>query len=238
MNILLCDLGNSGRLKWQLGEAAGVLTTPGQALPPCFSTCDAIALSSVADAELSQQYIAALQNIGGRGVWQAAVVDECLGLKHAYHEPSRLGVDRWLAMLAAWHSEQSPVLVIDAGSAITADFVDSSGAHLGGYITPGRGLMESALRASTSRVKFADLKTALPVQPGAGTDACVAGGLLQSSLGFVRECCAQAETLLGANYQLLVAGGDADLIAEAFPAARLAPELVLEGLQLAFQQRH
>ena len=72
------------------------------------------------------------------------------GLTVAYQDERRLGVDRWLAMLAARQAAAGQgVCVVDCGSALTLDVVDHEGRHLGGYIVPGLAMMESALLNNT-----------------------------------------------------------------------------------------
>jgi type III pantothenate kinase len=72
----------------------------------------------------------------------------------AYDVPERLGVDRWLAMLAAYNSLSEAVVVIDLGSAMTADGISKAGHHVGGYIAPGLRMMAQSLLARTDLVRF------------------------------------------------------------------------------------
>ena len=64
-----------------------------------------------------------------------------------------LGVDRWLALVAAWNMVRQPAVVADLGTAATLDFVAGDGRHVGGYIVPGPGLMAKALARDTARVR-------------------------------------------------------------------------------------
>src|SRR3546814_5490867 len=59
------------------------------------------------------------------------------GLRNAYREPERLGVDRWLAMIAAWHTHRGAACIANAGTALTVDVIDAQGQHLGGIIAAG-----------------------------------------------------------------------------------------------------
>ncbi len=80
-------------------------------------------------------------------------------LHNAYVKPERMGVDRWLAMIAAWHKYHQACLVVDCGTAITIDAIDESGQHLGGHIVPGIQLLQKMLTGATAQVKmFADDK--------------------------------------------------------------------------------
>jgi type III pantothenate kinase len=77
----------------------------------------------------------------------------CAGLKNGYEKPETLGVDRWLAGLAAWKQNcESPCLIIDAGSALTIDTIDDGGVFRGGYIIPGLVAMQQALTNNMGKV--------------------------------------------------------------------------------------
>ncbi|HEX4872644.1 MAG TPA: type III pantothenate kinase, partial [Nevskiaceae bacterium] len=72
------------------------------------------------------------------------------GLRNGYAEPARLGVDRWLALMAVWARHPGePALVALAGTALTLDAVDRSGQHLGGFIAPGLWTARQALLGAT-----------------------------------------------------------------------------------------
>ena len=72
----------------------------------------------------------------------------------SYDDPSKLGVDRFLAMLGALERfPDIPLLVIDAGSAVTFDVIDNNGMHQGGLIMPGI----KALRQSFPKFSLGDL---------------------------------------------------------------------------------
>jgi len=59
-------------------------------------------------------------------------------LVNSYKEPKYLGSDRWLAMIASYEiNPRKSFLVVDIGTAVTFDFVNNSGKHLGGVIFPG-----------------------------------------------------------------------------------------------------
>jgi pantothenate kinase type III len=75
-----------------------------------------------------------------------------LGVRNAYPKHNKLGVDRWLAMLAAYHYYNAPVCIVSCGSALTLDIVDSQGQHLGGMIMPGLNLMQQALSRGTANL--------------------------------------------------------------------------------------
>lgn len=67
------------------------------------------------------------------------------GVTNAYTDPKTLGVDRWLNIIYAWHTYRQPCCIIDCGTAITYDEIDSTGQHLGGLIMPGRKLLQRSV---------------------------------------------------------------------------------------------
>ena len=90
-------------------------------------------LASVASSELTAAVAEALASHGNPAT-RARTQAECAGVRIAYAEPSRLGVDRFLALLAAQARGNGPWLLVSAGSALTVDLLDASGQHRGGVM--------------------------------------------------------------------------------------------------------
>jgi len=77
------------------------------------------------------------------------------GLTNGYDHPTRLGADRWVAMIGAWHrmlgrGSPRPLVVVMVGTAVTVEAVDATGRFLGGFILPGHGIMLRALESGTA----------------------------------------------------------------------------------------
>jgi len=78
------------------------------------------------------------------------------GLKNGYDFPSRLGPDRWVAMIGAWHHMRldnvspCPLVLVMVGTAVTVEAVDEHGHFMGGLILPGHGIMLKALESGTA----------------------------------------------------------------------------------------
>jgi type III pantothenate kinase len=77
------------------------------------------------------------------------------GLTNGYDHPARLGPDRWIAMIGAWHrmlraGPARPIVVAMVGTAVTVEAIDATGKFLGGYILPGHGIMLRALESGTA----------------------------------------------------------------------------------------
>lgn len=152
-----------------------------------------------------------------------------LGIHCAYKQFENLGVDRWLAILAARYISASPLAVLDLGTANTCDIVIEN-QHIGGWIAPGFSLMKQSLLANTQKV-FADISRPQQLTVGDSTPECVNQGCLAAVHGFVT----MAEKFLEGrcqNYEILVTGGDQELLFSLQnPHIRYFPNLVLLGLQ-------
>jgi len=183
-------------------------------------------LASVADTDLRGAVMQLLAS-RCRRICVARSSRRWNGLRIAYDEPSRLGVDRFLAMLAAHAGANGAALVCGVGTALTVDLVDADGGHRGGRIAPSPTLMREALHQRAAQ---------LPVAGGEYRDFAddtldaLASGCEGAALGLIERSVARAETDLGSAPTLILHGGGAAALAARLPRARLAPDLVLEGL--------
>ena len=235
MSDWLFDLGNS-RLKFaplhadgSVGEMAGI-AHDGQAFPAGWDTLlpariEAAHVASVAAPALRVRLLDALAARSGR-IGLAATQRRWNGLEIAYADPARLGVDRFLALLAA-HARGGACLVVGVGTALTIDLVDAAGRHHGGRIAPSPALMREALHRRARQ---------LPAQGGAyrefagDTDDALASGCLGAALALVERSRDAARRLLGEPPSLLLHGGGAAELTPHLADAVTDPALVLRGL--------
>ena len=241
MSLWLFDLGNT-RLKYaalrddgSVGEViaiahdGGTLATDWRAaLPERF---EAAFIASVAPAALR---VALLDGLGqccgriSRATTQARFVDAVSGqVSIAYAQPQRLGVDRFLTLLAARARGTRPWLVVGVGTALTIDLLDDAGVHRGGRIAPSPMLMRQALHARAAQLPDSGGRY---VEFAADTDDALASGCEGAAIGLVERSLQQATTLLGAMPGLLLHGGGAPALQAHFDDAIAAPALVLQGL--------
>ncbi|TYL49516.1 type III pantothenate kinase [Marinomonas sp. IMCC 4694] len=129
------------------------------------------------------------------------------GVFNAYREPSRLGVDRWLGVVAAHHLIKDKVVVVDAGTAIKVDVVDYSGVHLGGYIAPGLAMMEEALLSKTAKIRYNVNEITVGQGLPNSTRRAVTEGCYEMALGLLERLYHRY-----ADYQWVVTGGDAQAL--------------------------
>ncbi len=237
--ILELDFGNSS-VKWRMVDASGALLDRGVAvgiealLAAVSGTGIHVAyarISLVASWQArSGQVVAALESRLGCRCAVAVSVARQQGLRNAYAQPERLGVDRWLAMLAGWQQYKGSFVVIDAGSALTVDHVNEEGLHLGGAIAPGLAALGQTLSGATG-LSGADYAQGRLL--GNDTLGCINAGTASLFEGFLRVQHQLATDVLGPEPLVLVTGGDGPLVQGVLASARLCPDLVLDGLALA-----
>lgn len=233
---LYIDAGNT-RIKWRLTSMKGVSLEGVGALddPELFAMLSAqplsrVAISTVVSEEarlLLRQRVVDAFGIEPRFHWTCH--SQC-GVTCAYERPEMMGADRWHAVIGAWQQVRRALLVVDAGSALTIDFVDSRGRHDGGYILPGHRLMRESLESKTARVHFGKALS-LDLSPGKSTDTCVRNGLSwlwQALIARLKSDCAQRGIDSDAVF---LTGGDAPGLMQLGMVGHVRPQLVLEGLE-------
>ena len=224
--ILLVDIGNA-RAKWGLWNggqlhsmaqqlhrgrsdvAVSRLIKATTALSP-----KAILVSNVAGQRFSDRLKhSCLQHWGIEPIL-VRVTDNALGVSCGYREVHRLGVDRWIAMLAAF-ADGGPVCVVDAGTAMTIDGVDGAGQHLGGVIVPGFRLMAKSLDSDTSDIGL--IASQLAGEAGELFGRSTAEGVIKGArlalVGAIETVHKHLTEQLGKAPRLVLTGGDAGELA-------------------------
>ncbi len=251
--ILDLDMGNT-RIKWRL-RTAGKLGSSGAMLydSELHASASVSILNAMPEAEgLSRIRIASVAGSERNQMlrrwclqsWQlepefARVSAVCAGVSNGYRDFRKIGVDRWLGVLAAYHHCRRSCLVVDCGSAVTVDMVTGSGEHLGGYIVPGLHLMRQALFRETDAVKVAAAQVLELQMPGRDTGEAVNKGQMLMVLGLISESRRQLAQLVGETVGdelplVILTGGDAPEVGHHLRGAcEHLPQLVLDGLALA-----
>ncbi|MER3414596.1 MAG: hypothetical protein C4297_00060 [Gemmataceae bacterium] len=155
-------------------------------------------------------------------------------LRLAIEQPERLGIDRVLDALAAnaRRPPDRPALIVDAGSAVTVDWLTSEGVFAGGAILPGPRLMARALSEGTALLPLVYVERPPACVPGNNTERAVAAGIYYALVGGVLRL-AQAYQAEGPRVTF-VTGGYAELMAHGLQELQpiIWPEMTLEGLRL------
>lgn len=248
--LLEIDAGNT-RLKWRVVEmtgkglgawrASGVVTQT-EAQPALAelivalesaqaTTLSRIFVSSVRGDEFRTQCRRELQQRFGVSAEFAVSESQCRGVRNGYDVPERLGVDRWLAAIAAYEDARDACCIIDCGTTITMDIVSARGGHFGGFIVPGLKLMREALAGRSSALLVPD--TGIDTTPGTNTAEAITHGTCNMALGFIRDQYWQIFKRRG-QVQWYFTGGDAPVLVPHLEwEHKLVPDLVLDGLRLA-----
>ena len=212
---LLIDIGNT-RIKWQQRDDKDILLT------------DSILVEEFMDIDFSS--IKSIDKIIVSNVNHSVVLDklkEILSkfkcpiietkpisneyLINDYEDHKTLGIDRWLTALGAWKLYQRPLLVINAGTAITIDLIEldrESKAHFkGGMILPGVAISLAVLNNSTNLI---DTEIGKSHYPSLNTKDAVTTGIMISIQGAINLVCRK----LPSSLPILLTGGDTNLIYE------------------------
>ena len=241
MNLLI-DIGNS-RVKWGTGtgrniisghaflhqnylDQNGLLDTWQRLKKP-----KKIAISSVTSAAIATRISALAEQLWpGVDVVRPCAQDYAYGVQNCYQNPGQLGIDRWLCLLALNQHYALPACVVDCGTAMTVDFLDNQGVHLGGLITPGLSLMKKSLHQETESLPF-DQQT-FSVGLADNTGAAIYNGTLLSAAGLIEYIMARQSM----KFKLILTGGDAELIAHHISLdTEIEPDLVLQGLSVILE---
>lgn len=155
---------------------------------------------------------------------------------HLRYEPDELGVDRWVAALAA-HEEFGAAVVVDCGTAVTVDLVDRRGTFLGGAIAPGLPALAAGLVARAPGLPPPDADADAAAVPPTGTRAAVTLGVVIGFVGAVERLVEAQEAAAGLSGKCtrVLTGGDAPvLLRHTRISFAHVPDLVHRGLACLF----
>jgi type III pantothenate kinase len=247
---IVVDIGNA-RLKWGRVERA-VLTNSGFALhvdaPAAalaqFGAAVGAHVDRIVVANVAGEALTAALTEFARARWGVApqfIATSAAehGVRCGYRNPSRLGVDRWAALIGARRGASGPVSVVSAGTAVTFDALDAEGTHRGGLIMAGARLAAEALAGRTYGIGPTPATCGLPAGIellGRSTDEAVGRGVLLAVAAGVDRAIARTVEALGPG-PVLVTGGDGPLLAASLEAkTEYRADLVLEGLAFIASQ--
>jgi type III pantothenate kinase len=229
---LLIDIGNSNFKYTWYNNATSLADIKGktidvEGISELCKDAKRVYFCSVKSDVITDHFIENLKYIGVH-YFQAQTQKEQFGITNSYAKVANMGSDRWLAMLAADALVNKDVLVVDAGTAITCDFI-VAGNHKGGWIAPGLKMLRESVASKTGRVfNFEHLRPQL--SPGDDTADCVANGALAQIIGMVHQAREFMHTQTQ-DYEVLISGGDKNIIFENINFDHhLHDNLVLAGL--------
>lgn len=234
------DIGNT-RIKWRTGPSGRVQAAPIETWRDVFMRLPAdigqVRVCNVLGPDMERSLAAVCQ-----ARWQirprfAKVVARHNQLQLLYDEPGALGVDRWLAMLAASASyPQQDMLVVSGGTAVTVDLVGKCGAHAGGFILPGLGTASRALFAAAPRLPSEPVHMEPAWHPGSNTAACLSAGFSALYQGLFLAILQRQPQTFSAERAVFTGGDGRAMMAlceATIKNTSFQSELVLDGLASA-----
>lgn len=129
-------------------------------------------------------------------------------LRIDYATPQTLGADRVAAAVGAWADHQGhPILVVDAGTAVTYDLVDAEGTYCGGNIAPGISLNLRALHEFTARLPLVPFPSPMSALAGQMFGRDTRGAIARGAVDSVRACIAFYRSQLPPDTVVVLGGG-------------------------------
>jgi type III pantothenate kinase len=262
--LLLLDIGNS-RLKWALlrgpyksgqkfaakgaleldalrGDAAVLQRSLAKFCPEL-----KVQVCNVAGPLIERQLRAIVRGAGLTAPRFVRSARAAAGVRNAYAQPWRLGVDRWAALIGARSEHPGQALCLVAvGTAMTIDLLDAKGRHRGGSIIPGPKLMVESLLERTAGIRRRAGGRAAAESLGSkrvglfarDTRGAVAAGAVHAAASLISEAMRSARVLLGGRPLLILSGGAADAVAPLLRERYVREdELALRGLAVLRSER-
>jgi len=248
--MLTIDIGNS-RIKWAVFAGDDIQSDGafeyhketlendlnGASLP---RVTDGLKISCVAGNELKKRFIKWLDTNGYERFQFAETHAEQCAVINSYETPASMGVDRWLAMIAAFKlsniRETETVCIIDCGTAITLDLLDSTGKHLGGLIMPGYQTMIRSLDKETGDIRVSEYiyNESLTSCLASSTEKAISNGCSQLIVGGWSAIMSNQQNASDGKMHCIVTGGDGEWVSGGLPLTNTYnPYLVLQGLNFA-----
>ena len=239
---LLIDIGNTrlkaalwdGRVLHALGATvhAGIVDDVDfDALWINVGRVDKVFVASVAGAALEQRLSVRLaEHFGIDAVFCTSPAAAC-GVRNAYAQPARFGIDRFLGLVALHARDPIASVLVGCGTALTLDALAADGTHLGGLIAPSPALMLDALTGAAARL--APPREARVVEVADNTADAMESGAWLAATALIERFVATVTIRLGVEPGLTLTGGAADRLGGLLArAARVESDLALQGLAI------
>jgi type III pantothenate kinase len=241
--MLLIDIGNSA-IKWTI-ESDGKLQDMSTFIY-AQDELDSLLNENISIRQkLTRIYIS---NVAGKGVenillnWCqrkykltptfAYASKQACGLVNAYSQPEKLGIDRWLALIAANTLNKRPFCIADCGTAVTIDAVDENGQYLGGLILPGLRIMRHSLQQNTDAIQSMISQKVKNIF-AKNTEQGVLSGTVYAITSSIENMIGILQQQTQQKVICYLTGGDAEEVEILISKSVIRmPDLVLQGLYL------
>ncbi len=151
-------------------------------------------------------------------------------------KPEKVGVDRLLNAVAAYHLTKTATIVVDFGTALTVDIVSKGGEFLGGLILPGIETSAYALKSRTALLPQVKIRKPNKII-GKDTDSAIISGIYHGTVGAVLYIVEKLRKEVSDVECIVVTGGDAETFVADLPQmSKVSPHLTLEGIKITFDE--
>jgi len=157
------------------------------------------------------------------------------GIENRYNNPREVGADRLVNAAAAVKLYGKPLIIVDIGTAITFDAIDSEGAYQGGAIFPGVKVAMEALFHKASKLPRVDI--ARPDNAiGKTTVQSMQSGVVRGYVGALAGIITDIQSELGGGAKVVATGGMGRMMAQYCGLIDFVnPNLTLEGLRMIYE---
>lgn len=168
-------------------------------------------------------------------------IDIPIPLQNTLSDDSTVGQDRLLCAFGAFAHSKQACIIIDAGTAVTVDFVDGEGIFHGGAIAPGLTMMRDALHEKTAALPKVDIPRTLPQDAakapfGKNTVEAINLGITSAVIGLAHHLIDRYAEFYAAYPRVVATGGDAALLFENDALVEsIVPDLPLLGMLTAWE---
>lgn len=174
-------------------------------------TFENVYVCSVASHDFTSSLIERIQVIWGVYPVMITTQPNTCGVSCGYERFETLGVDRWMAIVAAACHSKKPLFIVSAGTALTVDVVVEK-KHLGGFIVPGMSMMVDCLLNKTGRIKQSVWQFQTDSQNPDGllardTENAIQGGVLFMVSSYLNQLLAEIEGETGRKFECVATGG-------------------------------
>jgi type III pantothenate kinase len=247
VNLLAISVGNTrtrigGFVDGELAETATFINQRqphiGDAIAHAFAPLrekeDAVVMLTTVNPDVANEIEPQITNLTRRQI-KRVERDFKIPIGRQLDPEAIVGEDRLINAAAAFDVMKQACVVVDAGTAITVDFVDGAGTFHGGAIAPGPQLMLDALHQRTALLP--EVEFARPDQSiGHNTIDAMRVGAFHGTRGMVRELVEQFAQRVGQFPLVIATGGDAELLFRDFDLIdRVVPDLTLLGLSVTLR---
>ena len=165
--------------------------------------------------------------------------NEYLGdlIKIDVDKPNEVGVDRLINSYAGLNLYNSPLIIIDFGTATTFDLVDSSGSYIGGIICPGVNLSIQSLAHNTAKLPLIEIKKVEKLI-GKDTASAIESGIYWGYVSLVGGLIDRLKKQNGfKDANIIATGGLSGMFrGDLSQIQHYEPDLTLKGLNIIYNE--